>query len=710
VKRNVSIALGLLSCAVGFAQTAAPATAAAAKHPITASDLWKIQRVGSPALSPDGRTAAISVTEYSVAKSKPTSSLWLVDVAGGASRRLTLGGTDGSPAWSPDGTRIAFLSKRADDDVPALYVISIGGGEARRLAGLPYAIQAPRWLSNDRIAALTQVIPAIAGKLSKAELDALRKEVKRRKDSPMTGKATESRQYRFWDRTLAEGVADKLVAFDAETGALTDLTPGWNAVFATVMEPYFDASPDGRWIAMSVNTTKPPYSEHPNFDVYLIATDGSGSMRNLTADNEWADERPRFSPDGRSIVFARTTASNYQTRRLWRRDLASETNVALTASPDLSFDDHVFSPDGRSLYLTAEDHGSVAFYRIGADGRGLAKVYGSGTSSQVRTGASGVLFLHEDSGHPPELWVLDAGKTAPRPLTHFNDALVASWDLGKTESRDVTGAEGDRIQMWVTYPPAFDPAKKHPLVHIMHGGPHTSARDDFSLRWNPNVFAAWGYVVARVNRHGSTGFGQGFATSIDQHWGDRPTGDILAATEELAKVPGVDGDRVAATGASYGGYLAAWLLGHTDRFRCIVDHAGVNDVYAEYGGDLTTYIFDEKIWGGTPWKDADLFQKHNPIAYAKDFKTPILITAGESDYRVPSGNAIELYGVLQSMGVPSRLVLFPNENHWVLSPQNSIYWYWEVGDWLARYLGGPRTEKPVFPTEDKEEQGGEVTR
>src|SRR6478735_965081 len=205
----------------------AAAASADSRRPITSDDLWAIQRVGAPALSPDGRTAAVAVTEWSVPKSRSTSSLWLVDVAGGAPRRLTRGGTDSSPAWSPDGARIAFVSKRGDDEVPALYVIDVRGGEARRLASMPYALQAPRWLSNARIAALTQVIPDLAGKLSKADMDALRKELKRRKDSPMTAKATESRQYRFWDHTVPDDVADKLVAIDAESGAPTDLTPGW---------------------------------------------------------------------------------------------------------------------------------------------------------------------------------------------------------------------------------------------------------------------------------------------------------------------------------------------------------------------------------------------------------------------------------------------------------------------------------------------------
>jgi dipeptidyl aminopeptidase/acylaminoacyl peptidase len=370
----------------------------------------------------------------------------------------------------------------------------------------------------------------------------------------------------------------------------------------------------------------------------------------------------------------------------------------LTEGIDLSFGDFAFGPDGKSLVLNAEDRGRVALFRIGADGKGISKIYGEGTNHSVTARGGALLFVHEDSAHPPEIYALDPGKGVPRRLTRFNDALLATLDLGRTESREVVGANGDRIQMWVTYPPGFDAAKKHPLVQILHGGPHTMARDDFFLRWNPHVFASPGYVVARVNRHGSTGFGEKFAQAINLHWGDWPTADVLAATDELAKTPGIDGSKVAAAGASYGGYLAAWLLGNTDRFRCLVDHSGVNSLIAEYGAD-DTYDWAEELFGGTPWKDADTFRKHDPISYASNFKTPILVTAGESDYRVPYGNALSLYGVVQAMGVPSRLVVFPNENHWVLSAQNSVYWYYEVLDWLGRYLGGTRPAKPVFPTE-----------
>lgn len=487
---------------------------------------------------------------------------------------------------------------------------------------------------------------------------------------------------------------------DVESGALTDLTPSWNRLFSTVMEPGFDVSPDGTAVAMAINSTPPPHRDEPNLDVYRIASDGSGAMKNLTSDNPYADSRPRFSPDGKFLVFARNRKETYDNARLWRHDFATGSNVPLTGGIDLSFSEHVMSPDGRTLTLVGEDRGKVALFRIGVDGTGFAKIHGDGTSSGVSVRGGATVFANEDSTRPAELFALAAGKGAPRRLTRFNDALMAGLELGRTESLEFTGAEGARVQMWITYPPGFDPAKEYPLVHILHGGPHTMARDDFFVRWNPHVFASPGYVVARVNRHGSTGFGEAFAESINGHWGDWPATDVLAATDALARMPGIDGSQVAAAGASYGGYLAAWLLGHTDRFRCLVDHAGVNDLYAEYGADVT-YDWDEKLFGGTPWKDAEVFQTHNPMAFAKDFKTPTLVTAGEMDYRVPYGNALLLYGVLQAMGVPSRLVLFPNENHWVLTPQNSIAWNYEVQQWLARYIGGRPMEKPAFPPEEK---------
>jgi dipeptidyl aminopeptidase/acylaminoacyl peptidase len=699
--RAITLAAAFLLAFASGLLAQAPVAQAPAKRPITAQDLWAFQRVGGPVLSPDGKTVVFTVTEWSVPKNKSTSSLWLVDFAGGEPRRLTQGGSDGAPAWSPDGRRIAFVSKRGDDDSPALYIIAPGGGEARRVASVPYGFKAPKWLSNNRVAALTQVIPELAGKLEKSDLDAMRKEMKRRKDSLMTARVTEERQFRYWDRVLAEGVADKLVAVDAETGALTDLTPDWKRLFSTVMDPGFDVSPDGKSIAMTINATPPPYRERTNLDVYVITADGSGAMRDLTATNPFTDDSPRFSPDGKFVYYAREAKYTAGNARIARIDLATGTSAILTGAYDRSFGAVSFSGDSRTLFVGSEDRGSVPIFRMAADGTGLTKLYGEGTSTGLAVAAGSIVFLNESSSRPAELCAWDSARGTVRRLTKFNDAFLATLDLGKTESRQFRGAAGDTVQMFVTYPPASSrTAGKSPLVQILHGGPHTMFRDDFGYRWNQHVFASPGYVVARVNRHGSTGFGEAFVGSIDGNWGEKPTEDILTATDVIVKDdPAIDGEKVAAAGASYGGYLAAWLLGHTDRFKCLVNHAGVNDFITEYGSDVTSYGFDADVWGGTPWKDASAMQKNNPMSYASSFKTPMLISCGEQDYRVPYGNSLSLYGVLQAMNVPSRLVIFPNENHWILTPQNSIYWNYEVQSWLARYIGGKPMEKPVFSEE-----------
>lgn len=668
-------------------------------RPITAQDLWAVKRVGSPALSPDGQRVVYSVQEWSIEKNKATASLWLSDLGTGRTRRLTNSqSSDAAPSWHEDSQRIAFVSRRGDDEAAALYVIDAGGGEAEEIVELPYGIGNPQWLPGEGgIVFATQVIPALAGQMGKDDLAAMKKEAKRRKDSKMTAYATEHRQYRFFDRNLTDLLANRLLKVDVASRAIRDLMPGFDRPFNIDGGTPFDISPDGRQIALVLNSTLPPYREHPNPDIYLLPTDGSGRLTNLTADNARIDDAPQFSPDGKSLVFTRQQLPTIagEIKRLWRHTLADGRNTLLTGGIDLSIDDVAFSADGRTLWLQAEQQGRVPLFRMRADGSGFKRVLADGSHTDLDSAADQLVFLHDSLQQPPELFVLDGGKA--RQLTHFNDALMAGLDLGRSESHSFTGAAGDTVQLWLTYPPGYDPAKKYPLLQLLHGGPQTMVRDSFGYRWNTHVFASPGYIVSFVNRHGSTGFGETFGRSINGHWGDKPMEDILKANAYLFdKVPAIDRDNVAAAGASYGGYLAAWMLGHTTAFKTLVNHAGASDFIGQYGADFTNYIFNGEVWGGTPWLDAEAMQRNNPLSYAKDFKTPMLILHGELDYRVPYGQSLSLYGILQGMGVPSRLVIFPNENHWILSPQNAIQWNYEVQDWLARYIGGKPMAKPVF--------------
>jgi dipeptidyl aminopeptidase/acylaminoacyl peptidase len=503
---------------------------AADKHPITPQDLWAMKRLGSPALSPDGKTAVFTVQEWSIEKNKSTTNLWLVDVAGGPPRRLTTAtASDGSPAWSPDGSRLAFASKRGDDENAALYVMRTDGGEPEKILELPYAVSGPKWMPDSQsVIVATSVLPELAGAMGKPDLAAMKQEAKRRKDSKITAIATENRQYRFWDHNLTDNLADRLLLVNVATKEFKDLTPKWDRLFVNSGEFTYDISPDGKSVALNLNTTPPPYSGFLNEDIYLVPTDGSGVMQNLTTDNKGNDVFPHFTPDGKALVYARTKSPYYngEFHHLWRHDLASGANTPLTDALDFSLGEVKFSADGKTIWVTAEDRGVMPVFKFNADGTGFTAVYKEGTSSSLTINGGSIVFLNDNTNRPNELFTLDATSGAVRQLTHFNDEVVARLDLGQVESYWFTGANNEQIHGWLVYPPGYDPKKTYPLLELMHGGPHTMNHDGWSYRWNTHVFAAPGYVVTWVNRHGSTGFGEKFSQSILNQWGDMPFEEI----------------------------------------------------------------------------------------------------------------------------------------------------------------------------------------
>lgn len=681
--------LALLLLAVGFvraADSASTAAPVAARRAITAEDLWSVKRPGALALSPDGSRLVYTVQEYNLAKNNSQKHLWLLDTASGATRQLTTASApDSSPVWSPDSTRIAFVAKRSGDEQPSLYVLRADGGEAEKILELPLAISDPHWLADGkRLVVATSVLPKLA-----ADPAAMKAELKRLDESKVTAKVTENAQFRYFDSWQTDGQATHLVLVDLATKATTDLTPRWDRRFRFDDEAQFDVSPDGKWLALSAGTTPPPFHGVENTDIYLVSIEHPETpWKNLTTDNQGSDEDPRFSPDGRTLIFGRTTRLNADAEftKLMRADLATGQVTRLLADADLAPQDYHFSPDGKSLFFRAEDRGRTKIFRAAADGTGLTALYSDGTNAQLTVGAQRLFFLHQSFTRPDEVWSLDLANNTAAVRTHLNDDLFAGLKLGRVEEYTFSGAGGDTVQGWIIYPPDFDAAKKYPLLQLMHGGPATMIGDMWQPRWNAQVFTAPGYVATWVNRHGSTGFGEKYVTSIDGAWGEKPYEDIMRATDFLlGKYTFLDASRTAALGASYGGYMAAWVCGHTDRFKAIVCHAGVSDFDTQYASDAALFWQDAAM-GGSPWHRTPAYDAQNPITYATHFKTPTLVIHGEMDYRVPVAQGLEFYTALQAQRVPSRLVYFPDENHWVLHPQNSVFWYSEVHVWLTRWL------------------------
>ena len=679
-----ALRLVLFALLAGALNAAGPTTS---QRVITAEDLWAVKRPGALELSRDGARLVFTVEEFDLEKNTSQKHLWLLDTASGATRALTTADSkDNFPAWSSDGKRIAFASKRGADEQPSLYVINADGGEAEKVLELPLAISTPRWLPDGkRIVFATHVLPKLA-----ADREAMKKELKKQKDSKVSAKVSEDGFLRFFDTWRLDGHARRLMVVDLDTKKVTDLTPRWDRRFRFNDEVEYDISSDGKWIALCAGTTPPPYRVRENLDIYLLSVENpAAEWKNLTADNPENDATPRFSPDGRSILFGRQTRPGGLSdfTRLMRVDVASGRIARLAESADLAPQDWQWAPDGRTVYFRAEDRARTRIFKTSPDGGAVTELVRDGTNSALAVGARQLFFLRQTFSRPDEVYSFDlaSGTTAVR--SQLNDALFAQLKLGKVEEHTFTGAGGDTIQMWMIYPPDFDPAKKYPLLQLMHGGPATMIGDLWQHRWNAQVFVTPGYVATWINRHGSTGFGEKFVMSIAGGWGDKPYEDIMKGTDyALAKFPFLDADRTAALGASYGGYMASWICGHTNRFKTIVCHAGVTDFDTQFASDVALYWQDGPM-DGSPWRRTKNYDVQNPMNYAANFKTPTLVIHGELDYRVPVAQGITFYAALQAQGVPSRFVYYPDENHWILKPQNSVHWYGEVRDWLARWLG-----------------------
>ena len=657
-----------------------------ARRPMTPEDLWAMERIGAPSLSPDGQWVVFAVTRFSVEENKSDSDLWLVPADGGAPpRRLTWNaGSDSSPVWSPDGKRIAFISKRGDAP-PQLYILPVDGGEAQPATKLPVPVQAPKWFPDGkRIALMASTWPDLND-----DWDAVKKRLDERKNDKVQAKVSDTRLLRYWDEYRTEGRFNHIFAVDLETEKVEDLTPGLRRDMDFFSpEDSWDLSPDGQEIAYSVNAVEPPY-QTVNFDLFVQPVGKPGEARNVTPGNPASDGNPVYSPDGRWIVFSRTRRPDIDPdfARLARFDRRTGEVRGLFEEWDNQPSGWVFTPDGRTLVFHAQDRGRTNLYTLPVEGGsgGPRLIARGGVTGGVQAGNGILVFQNQSLLQPADLFAVGLNGGEPKRLTSFNAERLARLDLGAAGEATFEGAGGDPVHMHLAFPPGFDKTRKWPLVQMIHGGPHGAWQDEFHYRWSAPLFASRGYVVALVNFHGSTGYGQAFAESILGNHADKPFADILKATDHLIAQGYIDEKRIAAAGGSYGGYMVDWILGHTDRFAALISHAGVYDLMGQFASDETWGRPNN--YGAAPWTDPARVDLYSPSRYAKNFNTPTLILHGEKDYRVPVTQGINLYGVLQGKGVPARIVVFPDENHWILKPQAALLWWKEVFGWLEKYIG-----------------------
>ena len=679
------------------------------KKPITVEDLWRIERLGVPSLSPDGAQAVAAVSRFSMEDNKGSSSLWLLSTLGGAPRPLTqCGDKDGQPQWSPAahgkshaGELIAFTAKREQegkkDDESQLYVIAPDGGEARRAADVATGVEAFRWCPDGRrLVFISWVWPELKGHKAQA---ARHKEFKARKE---TGYVTSEAQYRHWDRNLPMGRVAHLhlleLAADGSPGKVRDLFEGtpYELGRADPSADHFDISPDGLHVVFAFD----PAAEKRGDGRFALAEMEikSGKATVIAQDAEWDFGTPRYSPDGDRIAF---TASHQGRKHTMPAQLAVWTREQRTHElVSAEWDHEVHAPlhweeDGQALLLLAEQKGRKHLWRFDlADKRAEVLVKGGWVGSFDKT-AGTLVTLADSATHPGRMHAHLPG-AEPLRIESFNNQLLAERHSANVEEVWISGAASledgpqDKVQLWLAFPPGFDAKKKYPVLHVIHGGPHTAFGDVWHYRWNAQVMAAQGYVVAMVNYHGSSSFGHAFLDSITHRWGELELQDIEAATDWLLKKPWTDRKRLFATGGSYGGYMVAWMNGHVKpgRYAAYVCHAGCYDWVGMFADDA--YTWHAKELGAWYWEDMARVHSQSPHAYAATMRTPTLVIHGALDYRVPDAQGLAYYNTLKALNVDARLLWFPDENHWILKPRNSKLWYDEYFGWLKKHDPGAK--------------------
>jgi dipeptidyl aminopeptidase/acylaminoacyl peptidase len=652
------------------------------KRAITFDDLIGMGRISDPQYSPDGKWIAFVVTYHNKVENTTNSNIYLIAANGGDVRQLTSAKRSNyNPRWSPDGKQIAFVSTR--DGESQIWTISLEGGEARRISSISTGVSGMQISPDGKwFAFASEVYPDCPDDdCNKAREEAAEK-------SKVKAKIFDRLPYRIWN-SWKDGKRSHLFVMPSAGGRAIDLTPGdydtppidlggaWDYAF----------SPDSKEMVFTRNVD-PMIAISTNNDLFIVPVTG-GPAKKIT-ENPGNDSQPLYSPDGKFIAYRRMERAGFEADRnqLVLYERATGRHINLTEQVDYSVHDVVWSPDSKMLYFNADDKGNESIFRVSVQTKKVEALLTTGYNTQLRMSPDGksLLFLRESINTPAELYRMDPDGKNLRQLTRINADRVAQLDMNPKEDFWFDGAGGTKVHGWIVKPPAFDAAKKYPLVYLIHGGPQGQWGDQFHYRWNAQMFASRGYVVAMVNPRGSTGYGQKFTDEISRDWGGKVYEDLMKGVDYILKTYSfVDGNRMAAAGASYGGYMINWIAGHTDRFRCLINHDGVFNPWSMYGTTEELW-FVEWEFGGTPYQNPELYNTWSPLLNAHKFKTPMLVVHGQQDFRVDVSEGFQVFTALQRQGIKSKMLYFPDEGHWVTKPANAELWYKTLLDWLDEHL------------------------
>jgi len=658
--------------------------------PFSAEHLVRLDRVGAPHLSPDGGQIVYTLRTTDMEADKGRIDLWLTSIDGDNTRRLTSHeSNDTDPAWSSDGEHIYFLSSRSGTS--QVWRIAVNGGEAIQVTKLPVDIGTFRITAD-----ANTLVVSLQTYLDCEDLACTVARDMAADEAPTTGSVYNRLFMRHWDHWLTEK-RSRLFAVRLMNGIATDHEPlllskdvdadvparvwGGNEEYAV--------SPDGSTVYFAARIRDAIEPTSTNFDIYSAPMDGDGAAVNLTRSNPAWDTQPVLSPDGRSLAYLAMQRAGFEADRfrIMIRDLETGKVRELAADWDRSPSSISFSPDGSALYANAQDVGNKTLWRIDIEGSEIVRLVGEGTVSAIDVGPRGIVFAKDDLKSPSEIYVVANDSAQARQLTHFSVEQLNNVEMGDYEQFSFAGADDTTVYGYVVKPAGFKAGKKYPVAFLIHGGPQGSFGNHFHYRWNPQTYAGQGFAAVFIDFHGSTGYGQKFTDSISGDWGGKPLLDLqLGLKAALQKYQFLDGEETCALGASYGGFMVNWIAGQwPERFDCLVNHDGLFD-------HRMMYYTTEELWfpewenGGPYFSKATNHEKFNPANYVDRWQTPMLVIHGELDYRVPVTQGIATFTALQRRGIPSKFLYYPDENHWVLKPHNSVQWHNEVNEWLHQHL------------------------